>query len=107
MSDRVTIEQVLGRVPALAGASDVAELPGGLTNTNYRVETPRGRFVVRLSAADAGLLAIDRDNEHHNSVAAAEAGVGAPVVDYLPALGVLVLGFIEGRTQSAEDLRRG
>src|SRR3954447_9697000 len=107
MGGAVTIEQVLELVPALAGASGVAELPGGLTNTNYRVDTPRGRLVVRLSAVDAGLLAIDRDNEHHNSVAAAEVGVGAPVVDYLPELGVLVLGFIEGHTQSAEQLRRG
>ena len=33
-----------------------------------------------------------------NSLAAAEAGVGAGVVDYLPELGVLVIDFIDGRT---------
>src|SRR6185437_12319176 len=37
----------------------------------------------------------------------AEAGVGAEVVDYVPQHSLLVLEFIEGHTQSAEDLRRG
>src|SRR3954447_17229430 len=101
MAGSVTIEQVVRAVAALAGATRVRELPGGLTNANYRVDTPRGSLVVRLSAVDAGLLAIDRANEHHNSVAAAEAGIGAPVVDYVPELGVLVLGYLDGRTQSA------
>ena len=62
---------------------------------------------MRVSSKDAGLLAIDRENEYVNSVAAAEAGVGAGVVAYLPELGALVLDFIEGTTMSADDLRRG
>jgi thiamine kinase-like enzyme len=36
---------------------------------------------------------------------AAASGVGAPVVDYLPGAGVLVIGFVEGRTFTDEDLR--
>ena len=63
--------------------------------------------MVRVSAKDSGMLAIDRENEHQNSVAAAEAGVGARVIDYVPEHSLLVLEFIEGTTQSAEDLRRG
>jgi thiamine kinase-like enzyme len=101
------IDQVLELVPELSDAHAVSELAGGLTNTNYKVETDGGAFVVRVSAKDAGLLAIDRENEYLNSVAAAEAGVGAGVVAYLPERGVLVLEFIEGQTQTAEDLRRG
>jgi thiamine kinase-like enzyme len=101
------IDEVLGLVPELADARAVSELAGGLTNTNYKVETDAGAFVVRISAKDAGLLAIDRENEYLNSVAAADAGVGAAVVAYLPERGVLVLEFIEGQTQTAEDLRRG
>ena len=64
-------------------------------------------YVVRVSSKDAGLLAIDRENEYQNSLAAAEAGVGAGVVAYLPELGALVLDFIEGSTMSAEQLREG
>ncbi len=101
------IDEVLELVPELRDAHAVSELAGGLTNTNYKVEAEGGAYVVRVSAKDAGLLAIDRENEYLNTVAAAEAGVGAGVVAYMPDRGVLVLEFIEGQTQTAEDLRRG
>ena len=107
MSAGAQIDEILELVPELRGAQSVSELAGGLTNVNYKVEADGQAYVVRVSAKDAGLLAIDRENEHQNSVAAAEAGVGAGVVAYLPERGVLVLEFIEGQTQTAEDLRRG
>jgi thiamine kinase-like enzyme len=107
VSAQSEIEEIVELVPELAGAQSVTELAGGLTNTNYKVEAEGRAYVVRVSSKDAGLLAIDRQNEYENSVAAAEVGVGAPVVAYFPERGVLVLGFIEGRTQSPEDLRRG
>ena len=94
-------------MPELSGAAEVAELPGGLTNTNYKVTTGSGAYVVRVSAKDAGLLAIDRENEYLNTVAAAEVGVGARVTAYLPEDHVLVLDFIVGETQTPEALRRG
>jgi thiamine kinase-like enzyme len=102
------IDDVLDLIPALARKERrVAALPGGLTNTNYRVDVGGRSYVVRVSAKDSSLLAIDREHEHHASVAAAETGVGAEVVDYLPERSLLVLEFIEGQTQSAADLRRG
>jgi thiamine kinase-like enzyme len=106
--EHVTIDDILPRVAQLGGADRVvSELPGGLTNTNYKVVAGGQSYVVRVSSKDAGLLAIDRENEYVNSVAAAEAGVGAGVVAYLPEMGALVLDFIEGTTMSADDLRRG
>jgi thiamine kinase-like enzyme len=91
-------------VPCLAGTPrQVSELPGGLTNRNYKVTTPAGAFVARVWS-DGGFLAINRDHEYLNSVAAAAAGVGAPVHAYRPELGLLVLGFIEGRTLRAQDV---
>jgi len=107
MSAEAAIDELLDLVPELRGHRTVTELVGGLTNTNYKVVTAAGAFVVRVSSKDAGMLAIDRENEYLNSVAAADAGVGAPVIGYLPERSLLVLGFIEGETQSAEDLRRG
>ncbi len=102
------IGDLLERLPSLAGRKWLVEpLPGGLTNTNYKVTTADGCFVVRVAAANAGLLAIDRLNEYENSVAAFRAGVGAPVIDYLPDPCVLVLGYIDGKTLSADDLRQG
>ena len=95
---------LLSQVPCLAATPRTVEpLPGGLTNRNYKVTTPDGAFVARVwSPGD--LLAINRDHEHRNSVAAAAAGVGAPVVAYRPEHGLLVLGFINGKTFRNEDL---
>jgi thiamine kinase-like enzyme len=96
---------VFDRVPSLARAPRlVEELPGGLTNRNYKVTTPDGAFVARVWS-DGDFLAIDRDHEHHNSVAAAAAGVGAPVVAYRPEDNLLVLGYIPGRTLTEADVR--
>ena len=95
----VEVEALLDRIPVLAGLPrTVVELSGGLTNQNLRVTTPTGDYVVRRFFGDAELLGIDRDVEHANTVAAAHAGVGAPVVDYRPDLGVMVLGFVSGAT---------
>jgi thiamine kinase-like enzyme len=95
---------LLDQVPCLAGQPRTVEpLPGGLTNRNYKVTTPAGRFVARLWH-EGDLLAINRDHEHHNSVAAAAAGVGAPVLAYRPELGLLVLGYIDGRTFRNADV---
>lgn len=101
------LEDVLAAVPELRDATEVEPLAGGLTNTNYRVTSPAGRFVVRIAGKDTGLLAIDRANEAHNTVAAAETGVGAPFVAALPEHDALVLEFLEAETMSPELLRRG
>jgi thiamine kinase-like enzyme len=93
------LEALLDRVPVLQGLPrTVAELPGGLTNQNLHVSTSAGDYVVRRFRGDAALLGIDRDAEHLNTRAAAEAGVGAGVVDYLPDLGLLVIDYIDGVT---------
>src|SRR6266480_2534617 len=95
----------LDRVPELAGTPrTVTELPGGLTNHNYKVSTPDAAFVVRVWSGGGDFLAINRDHEYHNSVAAARAGVGAPVVAYQPEDSLLVLGYIEGRTFGNADV---
>jgi thiamine kinase-like enzyme len=101
---------VLARLHVLAGRTyDVLELGGGLTNRNYRVTTndagPVGDYVVRVSANESGLLAIDRANERHNTRMAWEAGVGASVVEALPDDNLLVVGFLPGRTLTAADVR--
>ena len=84
----------------------VEPLPGGLTNKNYKVSTPGGTYVVRHSTpASADELAVDRRAEYENSVRAAAAGVGAPVVEFLPDDGILVIGFLEGETLSDEHLQ--
>lgn len=97
---------LLDQLPALAGRPRrLEELPGGLTNRNVKVTTPDGVYVARCSEPGANLLRIDRDNEYYNSTAAYRAGVGAPVIDYRPDLGILLVGFLEGRTLTNPDLQ--
>jgi thiamine kinase-like enzyme len=98
------LEEVLEAVPELRDATSVADLSGGLTNTNYKVVTPGGAYVVRIAGRDTDLLGIDRPNEVHNTIAAAETGVGAAVIAALPEHSALVLEFIEGTRLHAESL---
>jgi thiamine kinase-like enzyme len=99
------LETLLDRMPSTSGRPrTVEDLPGGLTNRNLKVTTPDGCVVVRLSDTATSLLAIDRDSEYANSLAAAAAGVGADVVDYLPGEGVLVVRYLPGRTLNNHDL---
>jgi thiamine kinase-like enzyme len=96
---------LLDRMPCTAGHPRTVEaLPGGLTNRNLKVTTPGGPVVVRISVGATDLLAIDWDNEHATSRIAAMSGVGAPVLEYLPGEGVLVVAFLPGRTLSSSDL---
>jgi thiamine kinase-like enzyme len=102
---RVPLDDLLDRVPALAGQPrQTQELPGGLTNRNYKVTTPSGAYVARLWSAGTDLLAIDRDAEYRNSVIAHQSGAGAPVIDYRPADGLLVIGFLAGATLTNADV---
>jgi thiamine kinase-like enzyme len=99
---------LLERVDVLRGRPCTVEpLPGGLTNRNYKVTTPDGAYVLRHSRpSSADALAVDRRAEYENSVRAAAAGVGAPVVDFLPDDGILVVGFLEGESLTDEHLQR-
>jgi thiamine kinase-like enzyme len=82
----------------------VGALPGGLTNRNYKVTNPDGAFVARISEGGSELLAIDRDCEYRNSVTAAAAGAGPPVIEYRPQDRLLVIGYLDGRTLGAADV---
>ena len=66
--------------------------------------TPAGAFVARISTDGSELLAIDRDCEYRNSVTAAAAGAGPPVLEYRPQDRLLVIGYLEGRTLGPSDV---
>jgi len=102
-----SLQRRLDAVPALAGRPrTVEELSGGLTNVNLKVTTPDGVFVARCFQGDATLLGIDRNAEHLNTIAAADAGVGAPVIDFRPDLDMLVIGYIDGFTYDNSTFAR-
>jgi thiamine kinase-like enzyme len=94
----------LDAVPALAARTHVSDLSGGLTNRNLKVTTPDGVYVARLSSPESALLAIDRDAEHANSVAAAASGAAPDVIAFAPEVNVLVVRFVDGTTWSPADV---
>jgi thiamine kinase-like enzyme len=99
------VEKAAGAVALWRGRKvDVSPLSGGLTNENYLVEVDGERYVMRLPGQSTELLSIDRENEVHNTKAAAETGIGPRVLEHVPGLDVMVLEFIPGPTMSAETL---
>jgi thiamine kinase-like enzyme len=101
-------EAALDAVACLRGRERrVEELSGGLTNVNLKVTTDEQSVVVRIGQPGSELLAIDREAEARNSEAAAEAGVGAPVIEHVLEPQLLVVGYIEGHTFTDDDLRHG
>ena len=92
-------------LPALRERTAVVPLTGGITNRNFRIVTPQGTYVARVSSPDSTLLAIDRAVEHSNSQAAAASGAAPNVVDYSAAAGILVVQFVVGRTFGDDDIR--
>jgi thiamine kinase-like enzyme len=99
------LSALFDRVPSLAGSPrSVRRLDGGLTNRNYKVSTPAGTFVARVFSRGGELLAINRDNEYRNTAVAAAAGAAAPVIEYRPEEGILVIGYVAGRTFSNADV---
>ena len=100
------VETRLGRLATLSGVAWRAQpLAGGLTNLNFTVHAGDQVYVARIAGQTGTLLAIDRDAEHHNAVAAASTGVAPAVVEYLPAEQVLLIAWVPGRTLADADLR--
>src|SRR5512132_1904458 len=101
------LNELFDGIPVLAGRPrQLQELSGGLTNRNIKVTTPDGVYVARCTDTATNMLGIDRDREYHNTKAAAEAGVGARVIDYRPDLGILLLSYLEGQTLCNDDFQR-
>jgi len=87
------------------GASQWEVLGGGITNHNVKVTRPEGVFVLRVAGKDTELLGIDRTVELAATRAAAAAGVGPEVVDFVEPEGWLVTRFVEGAIPPSERLR--
>jgi thiamine kinase-like enzyme len=100
------VDAVLARLDILrAEPRQVVQLTGGLSNHSYRVTTPTLTAVLRIPAGGSTMLGVDRDAEYRNTLAAHAAGIGPAVLERLPDSGVLVLGWLDGRTLTAADLQ--
>ena len=101
------IEEVVSKIEDWRGRDiSIQPLSGGLTNTNFRVNVDGTPYFIRVPGESTELLAIDRNNEVHNTKAAAEAGVAPQVLYHLPEYNVMVLKFLDGQTMSREALNQ-
>lgn len=99
------IEEVVAKVDDWKGKEvSIEQLSGGLTNTNYKVLVNGKPFFVRVPGESTELLAIDRNNEYHNTNSAANAGVAPKVLNYFPEYNVMILEFLDGKTMSKDSL---
>ena len=99
------IDEVVAKIPDWDGKDvSVTSLSGGLTNSNFKVEVDGTPYFVRVPGASTDLLAVNRENEYHNSKAAFVAGVGPKVLYHLPEYDVMVLEFLHGETMSKDAL---
>src|SRR5256885_3406875 len=87
-------------------AASVAELGGGITNRNFKVDVDGEVFVLRMGGAKTELLGINRAVEYAAGKRAFEVGVGPEVVAFEPDEGWLVARFIQGSPISPADIRQ-
>jgi thiamine kinase-like enzyme len=99
------IEEAVARVGEWKGKDiSIEQLSGGLTNTNYKIIADGKPYFARVPGESTELLAIDRNNEVHNTKAAADAGVAPKVLHHFPDSNVMILEFLEGKTMSKDSL---
>ena len=73
----LTVDEAIARVPQWANADDLKTSPlsGGITNSNFRVDTGGESFALRIAGADTNMLGINREYEHAANLAAGKLGI--------------------------------
>lgn len=81
---------------------------GGISNANWKVQVDGSEraFFIKIPGQGTEMF-INRETAHEASLKAAATGYGAPVVAFLPELGVEVFEFMEGwRASVNQDFQR-
>ena len=108
-SARLIPAAALARVPGCEAGrrpDAIAVLHGGTVNSSFRVDTRAGRFVLRLNAAEGGLLGANHEREAQLQRAAAQSGLAPPLIYADSAQGFIITKYIDGRAWEASDLAR-
>ena len=99
MAHTPTIDDVIERSRLFRGRDvTTSPLSGGHVNSAHVVQVGETRYVVRIPGLAGGLLALDRENERHDTAAAATTGVSPRLVEYFDDWQVMVLEYVEGET---------
>jgi len=102
----LTVAEAISRVPHWANADDmeISPLGGGITNSNYRVDTGGESFVLRIAGADTDLLGITREYEYAANLAAGKLGIAPEVIYMIRPEGYLVTRFIPAHPFPPEEI---
>ncbi|HEV2702648.1 MAG TPA: phosphotransferase [Steroidobacteraceae bacterium] len=105
LPDTEAWQEALARVPGATTAEgyEVQVLSGGAANATYRVQTGKGRYVVRLHEPYVLDLGVDRRREAVLHAAAAAAGLASRIVAADPQGRYLVTQFLDGQPWQAAD----
>jgi thiamine kinase len=100
------LERLALRYVPGAGTPDIQAVGVGLVNESYRVERGERSYSLRVPAAHAVQLGLDREWECR-VLEGAEAAALAPVIECcVPREGILVARWVQGHSWSAEEVRR-
>jgi thiamine kinase len=105
MRSSALLELALRYVPG-PGTAAIQAMDAGLVNTSYRVDRGERSYSLRVPAAHAAELGLDREWECRVLESAAAAGLAPLIERCAPREGVLVARWVHGRSWTPEDVRR-
>ncbi len=87
-----------------ARVKQIEFLPGGLTNSNYKVTIDDEVFAIRV-AGDGTTEYLNRPAEKHNASLMSEMGINAKIYYYDETTGDQICNFIDGKTMHIPDFQ--
>jgi len=103
------VEQVRDSLVSVSGwnfaGATFTELPGGVTNQTWLVESEPVACVVRLNSSHAGIIDFDRKCELLAHGNAAEIEIAPEIIHYDHENGILITEYLPGRVWEERDLR--
>jgi len=103
--DDPLIAAAFAKLPMLGPVArwKVTPLPGGIANRSWLLEASGCKLVLRVPVAATAELGVDRASEHAVLLAAAGAGLAAPLIYFDVASGLMLAEFLAGRTWTRAD----
>lgn len=104
----LTVDEAISRIPQWANANDlkVSPLDGGITNSNFRVDTGGESYALRIAGINTDMLGINRENEYAANLAAGKLGIAPEVVYVIQPEGYLVTRFLSAYPFPPEEITR-
>lgn len=102
------IYHMISKIAYFAGKriTNIQTLPGGLTNSNYKVVIDNETYAIRVAGKGTSQF-INRPAEHHNALLMAELGINCPIYYHNNETGDQVAKYIGDKTLHIPDFHDG